>query len=116
MLILLKLTFVQATEEEKKQIEKISAFLKENKHPYMLQANQGDYEVNDIGLGNVIAEIDAINELEQFVIFLRDLGVERHQICIVDQVAFVRGDGKRLYDYFPFNMSLNHFTSEFLGK
>jgi hypothetical protein len=116
MLILLKLSTGAPTNEEQQQIEKITTYLKENKQPYMIQVNQGESEVPEISLGNILTEVGFPDDAEQFIGFLARLGVPKHEICVINQVSFMRGDGKQLYDYFPFNMSLNEFTQQVFGE
>ena len=113
MLILLKLSVGAPTDKEQQQIDKITAFLKENNQPYMVQGNQGDYEVPEISLGNIIAEID---DAQAFIAFLAQTNVEKHQICIIPKISYIRGDGKELCEIFPYKMTLNEFTQKAFGQ
>jgi hypothetical protein len=116
MLILLKLSLERATIEEREQIKRITAYLKEHKYPYMIQANEEDCEVFPISLGNIVTEIDTETEFEEFIGFLRDCEVERTQICMVYQLDYLRGDGEDIHACFPFNMKIDRFISELSGQ
>lgn len=115
MLVLLRLSLGAPTTEEQQQIDQIATYLKERKLPYMLQANQGDFELQQISIGDVVAEVDS-TELEAFIAFLRDSKVERSQICFVYQLDYLRGDGQDIRQAFPYNMTLNKFSECFNGR
>jgi hypothetical protein len=113
MLILLKISISEPSAEEKMQIDKVIAYLKENSHPYMTGVSQGA-SVSFVSEGNILTEIYDEQGIENFIGFLAKVGVEKHKICFIEQIAFIRGDGKQLYDYFPlFGMSLNEFEAAF---
>ena len=100
MLILLKLSTGAPTNEEQQQIEKITTYLKENKQPYMIQVNQGESEVPEISLGNILTEVGFPDDAEQFIGFLARLGVPKLNLRYQSGIFYAWG--WKINSLFPF--------------